>query len=380
MSLRILFLIPNLHQGGAQKVCIGIANTLSEKFGCKVTMFVAAKSTFFLDSISDSVALVQGNQLENKSNLEFNLQFGNQLCQLFDPNDFDCIVCGWEYAAEIALYQYYCRRILLKFNKPRLYSIIQVSLSGIKNELNWKQKYFFDLQTILRRIFIKRIITVGSGIKNEPMLRFHSNINVIHSFVDISLINEKSRIIDDKEFEKLTASPYIINVGRINKQKNHMMLIKVFSKIASKVNYNLIILGAKYDKKLTSEIEDFIVSQNIQHRVFLVDQTSNPFPWLKNAIANVSVSIYEGFPLSILESFALNVLVVSSKFNGHDDFLNEKNSLLFEINDEIMLENHLLKLSSKLEEYNSFIKNAYDLTESLTIEEVAKKYMNVFEQ
>ena len=65
--------------------------------------------------------------------------------------------------------------------------------------------------------------------------------------------------------------------GRSSKQKNHLFLIKAFSKINFKNKPNLLIIG---EGNLSSEIKQFIKKNNI-YNVKLLNNVINPFYFIK---------------------------------------------------------------------------------------------------
>ena len=60
---------------------------------------------------------------------------------------------------------------------------------------------------------------------------------------------------------------YFLNIGRLTKQKNQLLLLKAFSKISnSNKNLNLVIVGEGEER---SKLESYIKSKNLGNKVFL---------------------------------------------------------------------------------------------------------------
>lgn len=59
MNKRLLFVLPNLLQGGAQRVNIEIANHLATDYGYKVSIIVLDDSSFCLPLILPRIELIQ---------------------------------------------------------------------------------------------------------------------------------------------------------------------------------------------------------------------------------------------------------------------------------------------------------------------------------
>ena len=129
-------------------------------------------------------------------------------------------------------------------------------------------------------------------------------------------IREKSVVIlnpvDDKFFNIIRENKVrnIITFGRLEPQKNHILLIHAFSKVADAFpNENLIIYG---EGSLRKELEKEIKDNNLEGRVFLPGNTSNVEEKLSSAKLFVLSSDYEGLPNALMEAMAVGVPCVST--------------------------------------------------------------------
>lgn len=102
----------------------------------------------------------------------------------------------------------------------------------------------------------------------------------------------------------------VIVVGRLNKQKNHEMLIRAFARIADKhPEQNLLIYG-KGDQKET--LRELISTLDMHERVLLMGATTQVSQVLAQAGVFVLSSDYEGMPNALLEAMAAGVPCVST--------------------------------------------------------------------
>ena len=154
-------------------------------------------------------------------------------------------------------------------------------------------------------------------------------------------IQDKSVIIPNPINEEFICEPYtgkrekiIVTVGRLEKQKNHKMLIEAFSKLPEELNeYKLIIYG---EGSLRPELEKQIKELNLLDRVFLPGQVDD----IKNKIYKASLFVlssnYEGMPNALMEAMALGIPCISTDCPcGGPRFLikNGYNGYLVHIND-----------------------------------------------
>lgn len=100
----------------------------------------------------------------------------------------------------------------------------------------------------------------------------------------------------------------IVTVGRINKLKNHKLLIEAFAKIANKINDDLTIYGSGD----TASLKIYAELLGVGQRVHFPGQISNvPFS-LRNARLFVLSSDIEGMPNALMEAMAIGLPCIST--------------------------------------------------------------------
>lgn len=105
----------------------------------------------------------------------------------------------------------------------------------------------------------------------------------------------------------------IINVARLERQKNQALLIKAFSDISKKFpQYDLYIFG---EGSLRGELERMIDELNLNERVFLKGETPNATINNRDAALFVLSSNFEGFPNALAESMSLGIPSLSTDFD-----------------------------------------------------------------
>ena len=101
-------------------------------------------------------------------------------------------------------------------------------------------------------------------------------------------------------------NPLIVNVGRVARQKNQLLLVKAFNEVKDKFpSWVLEIWGeTNLDPKIQTDIEQFIKENNLADRVFLRGKSSCINEKLANASIFAFPSIFEGLPLAMLEAMS----------------------------------------------------------------------------
>ncbi|WP_246191668.1 glycosyltransferase [Pseudoxanthomonas gei] len=108
--------------------------------------------------------------------------------------------------------------------------------------------------------------------------------------------------------EEITG-PVILTVGTLKAVKNHAFLIEAFSRLPTKLNATLCILG---EGQLRSEIEKIVESKGLIGRVLLPGFRTDTTPWYRRADIFVLSSRHEGFGNVIVEALAQGIPVVST--------------------------------------------------------------------
>lgn len=95
-----------------------------------------------------------------------------------------------------------------------------------------------------------------------------------------------------------------IAVGRLEKMKNHLWLIENFNRLKTKENVQLQIIG---EGIVREKLEQTILNQNLQNRIFILGKKDNVYEYLNRAHCFLLPSEWEGFPISLLEAAAASL-------------------------------------------------------------------------
>ncbi|MDR2341646.1 MAG: glycosyltransferase [Campylobacteraceae bacterium] len=126
----------------------------------------------------------------------------------------------------------------------------------------------------------------------------------------VPLVNYSS-VIKRQDDKKI-----IINIGRIEPQKQQDILVKAFAKIANKDNWKMYFYGVVQDVKYKEEMERFIKYNNLSDKIFFKGVTSKPLEQMQNADIFAFPSAHEGFPLALSEAMSVGLPSIGFK-NAH---------------------------------------------------------------
>lgn len=170
---------------------------------------------------------------------------------------------------------------------------------------------------------------------------------------------------------KVGTEKVIVSAGRLTNQKNHVLLIDAFAKIASQIpNYNLVIYGTG---PLKHFLQGKIHSLGLERQVILAGHSSNLVNQISTASLFVLPSNYEGMPNALMEAMGIGLPCIATDCDGGGaKFLinNEVNGILIPKNDIDGLAKSMLRLILNQEEAVSLGKEASKIKNDLSAESI----------
>ena len=224
------------------------------------------------------------------------------------------------------------------------YDMYEFSINENKSII---KKLIFKFLTYLGLKF-SNIYTVTSNCDKNFLVKkfskkFHTKIKIRPNWVNIQ---ETDLTISNKPRN----SKNIVSVGRIEKQKNFELIIRALEK----TEYALDIYG---EGSLKQELQHLAESLGVELNFYGIISNNDLFRKLYNYTYYISSSKFEGHPKSILEAMSAGCVVIASNIKNHLEFLDNKNSILFE-NNIYSLRQVLLNLESDKKKYADLLLNS----------------------
>ena len=99
---------------------------------------------------------------------------------------------------------------------------------------------------------------------------------------------------------------------------------------------------------MQNELESFIKANRLEKNVKILNNITNPYPYILKSDLFVLSSLYEGLPNVLLEALTLNKFIISTNCStGPSEILiNGKGGILVPIKDHIYLGNKILYYNS----------------------------------
>lgn len=233
--------------------------------------------------------------------------------------------------------------------------------------------FYFHTEWLYRYADVLRVLT--NHTKNYYRER-HSDVNAVAfpNLMDISRIAEQSAcVVQPKNIFDL------VYLGRFTSQKNIKFLLECFGELIKRIDCTMGIIGYGPQKdELIQKVIDLKLESNIQ----FVETGPSNFSILKHAKVLPLVSLWEGFPLVLVEAMALETAVVAVDCKtGPRDLLGEgsERGWLVPEGDPAAfvcaLEEALLdadKRNTKVSEASAYVRNQLDINKSF------EEYIRIF--
>lgn len=295
----IVFFLPNLQVGGAERVMVNLLITYHHKYpASEILLLLGEKRGGFLDEIPNTIPI---HILNKKRGLTAILPF-IKFCKNFKPN---------------IVFSTLGSSVTTSLAKPFISKSITI-VNRVGNTIGAEKYLYTNLFKRRGYIFANQLIAKYSDhliFQCEYMAKDYINetkvvpisYSVIYNPVKVEHISKKAE-------ENISQSSNLIAVGRLQAQKDYSTLLKACAHLKSNnILFNLAILGeGELRKNLEIEIENLEISKEVK----LMGYVKNPYPYIKNADYLVSSSLFEGFSNVIIEALCLGTPVISTDCPG----------------------------------------------------------------
>ncbi len=268
-------------------------------------------------------------------------------------------------------------------------TVIAWILSGKKNKLFLSDHVILSLDSVnnlnvplllLKTLIIgtyyfsSGIIAVSNGVKKDlcSLGRLpYKKVRVIYNPVAINVPENNIKL--SCELWGAGHEKRILSVGSLKHEKDYKTLINAIALIRGSVNIKLIILG---EGPLRRELEQLIVSFELEGIVTLPGFYIDPYPWYLSADLFVLSSKWEGFGNVIVEALGSGLPVVSTDCPGGPGEIldNGRYGDLVKVGDVVALTHAIKKNLNTKHDATLLI----DRAKNFSVQEISEQYLNFF--
>ena len=297
----IIHIVNNLKVGGLQKFTLSLAEE-SSKRDTKVKVIV----------------------LEKTSGIKALTEFG-----LVEIIQFDCasymhkLKCVYNYLKHDKPDVVHTHGLTLLFAALSIYTNKNIKfVHTIHNLANIESG---KLRRRINKILFKRenvtVVTISDEVEESFNFYYKYTLSKkVYNGCRLTTIYKNSSV--ENFFESIVKEKkVIVNVGRIDYQKNQKLLIEAFNKLKKSNNICLVILGGPLsnDNKFYNEIRN---SNLCLKNIYFLGEVSNVENYLKYSDVFCLSSLFEGLPISLLEAMSFGLTCVSTPAGGSASVIN----------------------------------------------------------
>lgn len=295
MKKSIIFILPDLEAGGAERIVTTLANHLPREHYVP-SILLLRKEGAYLDLLHPDIEIIDIDTPRIRHSLK-------PILLEIKRRKPDIVFTGF---GEINAY-------LALFTKlfPNTKFIARETNVVSKHVTRREIRFFYRFYNAY-----DKIITQSDDMQHDLVKNFgvkKKKIVKINNPVDVGFINEK---LKESARPQEFSSQYknVVAIGNLSSRKGFDNLLKVFTRLKDQ-NVFLHILGDGKDKDILIKMKEML---GLDH-VFFHGKKSNPYQYLKYADLFILSSRYEGFPNVLLEAGICGVYSVANNCPGGID-------------------------------------------------------------
>lgn len=327
MKKCVYFIINSLGGGGAERVCVTLANELN-KSGIKVKILIFnRKNNIYEKYVNKDIEIINLGASSTLKGYFLLLKF------LIYIKPSNVLAFTDSIASICVLYK------KLFHGKIKIVARNINNLSLLKsNAETWKEKVLFLFVKILYP-YVDMIIAQCVGMKNDLVNNWEINSEKV-----VVINNPISDVIYRYSIDNFPPkdNQEFLFIGRLEKQKGLEYLIEA-TKICIDRGYDfkVKVIGTG---SLEENIKEKIKINKLERNIILLGHKSNVEDYYIKAKAVVLSSIYEGFPNVLIEAITLGIPVVAFDCpSGPNEIITENNGFLVKYLDSEDLANKMIE-------------------------------------
>ncbi|MBQ7923526.1 MAG: glycosyltransferase [Clostridia bacterium] len=372
MKKKILFLIPNLAHGGAERVLVNLVNNLDRsKYDITVqTLFDTGVNRKYLAS---DIRYVGGLKKQFRRN--------NTFMKLFSPEFLWKHIVKEHYDIVVSYLEGPTSRILSGCTDSNTKRVAWIHI-----ELGTPQKAAVGFRSTkeAEKAYnsFDRIIVVSEQVKKCfcQNLNIKTPVSVLYNTNETEQIREKSHQLPDDPVFVTGEIPAVCSVAKLMATKGFDRLLNVHKRLLDEGHrHNVYILGIGEEEKT---LRQKIHAYGVQDTFHLLGFKDNPYQYVARCYLYVCSSRREGFSTAVTEALVVGTPVVSTDCSGAKELLGENNEygIVVENSEEGIYEGmkKMLSDSETLLYYkNKAIERGYYFSKEKTVRAVEEMLDNL---
>lgn len=296
---KIILLTSSLAGGGAEGMCVNIANSFS-KNGWQVELVVLnLNDAVFLNRLSDNINIIKLNANHAR------YSFIGLLKYIYRKKPKAIFVFSYELSIILVIL-----RIFLRFKVKiiaRNVSTLSIRIKQLEKKNFWHN---YIIGPLIKFFYGKVDYVVNQCVgMQEDLINLYPQLYKKSSVINNPISEYITNYVNNYNLTKIKKKNYLLCVGRLEKVKAFHYALEGFAGVADKFpNLRLKIVGKG---SLENELKKKAFKLSILDRVDFEGFQKNIIPYYLSAEATILTSLYEGYPNALIESISLGTPVVS---------------------------------------------------------------------
>jgi len=309
---KILFLIHDLGQGGAEKVLVNLVNQLDRtKFDIYVTaLFGGGVNEQFL-----------APDIHFRTVFPRNIPGNSRWMKLFTPSQLHCLIVREPYDIEVAYLEGPSARVISGCHNSDAKLLSWIHSTTTEKSISKSFRSGAEATKCYRSF--DRIVCVSEGVKRSfsEISGIQDHCVVLHNTMDSSGILTmagKSNLAFSMD-----GGVRLVSVGSLKNGKGFERLLRIMKRLRDEsYPVNLYILGKG---PLRSPLEEYVAQSGLEGAVTFLGYQTNPYKYVARCDLFVCASFAEGFSTAAMEALILGVPVCTVEVSGMKEMLGEHN-------------------------------------------------------
>lgn len=315
--MKILEVIPSLRPGGGERLVTDLCNELSIRHEVILLTLWDDNNRdckFYKNELSDNVKYVNAHVAENDK-IAVMLSMARHIRKI-KPDVVHLHMC----------HMFALKAILQEGWKCRFYLTIHNDVKSSYSKL--KHKLLFNF---LGRLGLLRFVTISqTNYKDFTAIYPHLRNDLIYNGrAAFPMSSEFARVANEiNQMKRSVRTKVFLHIARCNPQKNQKLLVEAFNRFVSEgYDVILLVIGAHFNEG------DGLFLKNIAcDRIHFLGTRQNAGDYIHNSDVFCLSSLFEGMPITLIESINCGIPVISTPVCGVIDVIqNGKNGFLSKV-------------------------------------------------
>lgn len=314
MKKRILFLIPTLMHGGAERVLVNLTNSLdTDKYDITLqSIFDCGINKKYLSS-----------HVKYKYNFKIVFRGNTHIMKLFSPSFLYDLLIKDKYDIIVSFLEGPTARILsgCPFLDTKKVAWIHIEQHD-KKRFSQSFRNYDEAISVYEKF--DKIICVSKTVKDDfdKLSKLGHKSQVLYNVNNTDYIKNRAKeTVDDYNFDDNIYT--FCSVAKITHTKGYERLLKVHKKLISEgLKHKIVILGTGEDE---NKIKLMSKREKVDDTFTLLGFKENPYKYIINSDCYICSSYREGFSTAVTEALVLGLPCISTNCSGALELLGYNN-------------------------------------------------------